>query len=248
MCGPRLAYAFQELSRVYKFQKHTTEGVAKEYVTYHEERSKRILTNWRDIDRAKGAVDLIAVTTLTSPLAGFDPLLIFGPMVVGAGAEGTAKWAGYDDVFASGVGNLEAIGSSFFMPSVRSLGLAPSPSKISSYLAAERTARWEQNAAKLEANGLEWELSRGIQVGEGVTLFKRPPAQALSARCRSRRATAGCSGSAACRKRGRFAAAGPCRRPGECRGCPRCSRHRLFSGSRRRGDRKLRGDGGAKHA
>jgi YD repeat-containing protein len=173
---------FDEYKRVYKFRNGTTKGVEREFLDYHDNLSRRIVSDWRRIDNANGAAKFILTTLATAPLAGFDPILIFGPMVVGAGAERVAKWAGYDELFASGVGMLASIGSSFVMPSVGSLGIGSSSSKIESYLAAERTARFEQNAAKLEAQGLEWELSHGIQVGEGATLFKSMPAQARAAR------------------------------------------------------------------
>ncbi|MDF2120414.1 putative Ig domain-containing protein [Roseiarcaceae bacterium H3SJ34-1] len=173
---------FSAFSRTYQWQNKTTKGVEKAFLDYHQKQSERIVEDWRRIDNASGAVNLIVGTGLTAPLAGFDPFLIFGPMLVGAGAEKIAKFAGYDDVFAGGVGYIASVASGFLMPSVGSLGLGRAESEIQKLLNAERAARWDMNAARMAEQGLELEMSRGIDLGNGVTLYKRMPERALAAK------------------------------------------------------------------
>ncbi len=173
---------FEQFTKIYKYKHGTTEGVQREFLDYHETQSKRVVEGWRRIDNAMAITKTGLLTLATAPLAGFDPFLMFGPLIVGAGAERLARFAGFDDASASGFGTLAMIGSSFAMPSVRSLGLVRTQSEIQSLLAAERAARWEANAAQMEARGLEWEMTRGIALGDGMTLYKGIPARARGAK------------------------------------------------------------------
>lgn len=97
---------FSEFSRTYKFTHGTTEGVEQEFLKYHNQQSDRIVENWRRIDNAGAAVNLIARGTLLGIQFIVDPVGTIVPLVLEHGTEKVLTTVGVDADTAAMVGQL----------------------------------------------------------------------------------------------------------------------------------------------
>jgi hypothetical protein len=170
---------FNEFSRNYVKQHGTSDGVEQAFLEYHTKRSEEITANWKRIDNAAGAVNLIAKGTLYGVQFVFDPVGTVASIAVGYGTEKALVLAGVPEDAASLIGDLAG--------SVTGLGvnyaqIAKAGPSVQSLLAAERAARAEFDTARLALQAAEWEASRGVRIAEDVTLFKGVPPQARIAR------------------------------------------------------------------
>ena len=171
---------FPQFAKNYVKEYGTSEGVEKRFLEYHDHWSNRINANLDRIDNAAGAVNLIAKGTFLGAQFLIDPIGTVGSLVVELGTEKVLKMAGVDDEIAEGVSGLFGVATGHTI-GIAQIAKAPHTS-VRNLLRAERAARAEYDAVWMAARAAEFEMSKGIQIAEGVTLFRRMPPQAAVAR------------------------------------------------------------------
>jgi hypothetical protein len=175
---------FAEFSRTYQFTQHTREGVELAFLRYHNQRSDRIVENWRRTDNAFRAVNLIAQGTLVGVQFIVDPVGAVAPLLIGYGTEKALTAAGFDpDTAAMGghlAGSAVAVGKGLWTDPVGT-GL--------SLVAADSTTLLLKAAgvSDQDAGLLGGAVGTTVGMGRTLTAMRRSPVQGiLSARRASR--------------------------------------------------------------
>lgn len=177
--GPGYIATFSQFSERYERKHGSTEGVEQAFLEYHFQRSKDIAAQWKRTDNANLAVNLIGGGTALIGYSFVDPMGAAG-FVLSMGVEKGLTAVGVAPEYASLAGGLTDIVTGYagaFLDLQKAF--APSMQKL---LHEQRVLRAQLDASHLTKLAAEYELSKGIQVAEGVTLFKNVTAEARAAR------------------------------------------------------------------
>jgi hypothetical protein len=161
------------------------EYIDAEYMSYLHDENVKFEANNRLQDAASNVGQKIAWGTLAVIGAG-----VLAPTYIESGAVGVLTSLGKTAAGSIVAGALTSSGGpdGGFGTVASLLGgfvggaLGGSGPSVQSLLRAERAARAEYDAARLARQAYDLEMSKGVQIAEGVTLFKRMPLEALAAK------------------------------------------------------------------
>ena len=157
-----------------------SEDVKEAFLKAHFKRSKEITVNWDRIDNAYGAAKLGLATELGLLI---DPVGTVGSLIVEFGTEKVVRAAGFDEQTAAMISGIAGVATGGAISYRQMANAQPSVrGSVRDLLHAQRAARAEYDAVRLAARAAEFEASKGVQIAEGVTLFKSMPSQARAAK------------------------------------------------------------------